>query len=123
MADGETVEVVALLTRRADLSHEQMVEYYEMRHAPLILSFTPEIVRYERNFLRRDGSIVTPGANEPDFDVVTRLSFADEAAYQKAMARFAEPAVAQAIAEDEENVFDRSRTRFYRVDRGLSTIG
>ena len=122
MAAGGDVEVVALLARRADLSFAAFVDYYETRHAPLILSIAPEIVRYERSFLRRDEAIVVPGAADPDFDVVTRISFADEAGYARAMARMAEPETAKRIADDEENVFDRSRTRFYRVEQRRSAI-
>lgn len=110
------VEVVALLRKRADISRAAFIDYYETRHAPLIRSIAPEIIRYERAFLREEGAVVAPGMDYPDFDVVTRIGFADEASYQRAMARFAEPQVAERIAEDEEHLFDRSHMRFFRID-------
>jgi len=115
------VEVIALLRKRADLSRDQFIDYYENNHAPLIKELTPEIIGYERLFLRDDASaIVAPGMPYPDFDVVTRISFADEAGYVQAMERYAQPDIAERIAADEENVFDRRFTRFFRVDRRSS---
>lgn len=110
------VEVIALLRKRSDLSREAFLRYYEERHAPLIRSIAPEIVRYERAFLREDDAIIAAGATFPDFDVVTRIGFADDASYRAAMARFTEPENARRIAEDEENLFDRTATRFVRID-------
>lgn len=110
------VGVVALLRKRPDISREAFIDYYETRHAPLIRSIAPEIIRYERSFLREGGAILAPGTGYPDFDVVTRIDFADEASYAAVMTRFAAPDVASRIAEDEEHLFDRTATRFFRID-------
>ena len=39
------------------------------------------------------------------------------------MAAFTLPANAERIARDEENLFDRSRTRFFEVDERRARIG
>ena len=114
------VEVIALLRKRPDISREEFIAYYESNHAPLIRSIAPEIIRYERAFLRDDGAILAPGQRKPDFDVVTLITFSDERSYMTAMERFADPRTAQVIADDEDHLFDRSATRFVRVDRHLS---
>ena len=63
--------------------------------------------------------IVAAGALWPDFDVLTELWFDDQAAFDAAMAAFAEPGNAARIAADEENVFDRSCTMFFlATERG-----
>ena len=114
-----SVKVIAMLARKAGLSEEQFVSYYETSHAPLILSIAPQIRDYRRNYLRREGAILAEGARWPEFDVVTELWFDDQAAFNAAMAAFTDPVNAARIARDEENVFDRSRTMFFvATERG-----
>ena len=108
-----TIKVIAMLARKSGLSETDFVDYYENRHAPLILSIAPQIRDYRRNYLRRDGAILAEGAQPPEFDVVTELWFDDQEAFDAAMAAFTDPANAARIARDEENVFDRSRTMFF----------
>jgi uncharacterized protein (TIGR02118 family) len=114
------IKTIAFLKRKTGLSPEAFIDYYETRHAPLILSIAPQICDYRRNFLLAEGAIVAPGAALPDFDVVTELWFADQAAFTAAMAAFTDPVNAQRIAADEENVFDRAHTRFYTVEERVS---
>ena len=54
--------------------------------------------------------------------MITEIWFADRAAYEAAMARHAQPEVAAAIAADEENFLDRSKTRMFVVDERISTF-
>jgi uncharacterized protein (TIGR02118 family) len=114
------IKTIAFLKRKPGLSREAFIDYYERRHAPLILSLAPQICDYRRNFLMAEGAIVAPGAAIPDFDVVTELWYADQAAFSAAMAAFTDPVNARRIAADEENVFDRAHTRFYTVDERCS---
>ena len=114
-----SVKVIAMLARKPGLSEQEFVDYYENRHAPLILSIAPQICDYRRNYLRREGAILAAGASLPEFDVVTELWFDDEAAFDAAMVAFTDPVNAARIARDEENVFDRSRTMFFvATERG-----
>src|SRR5580693_401496 len=110
------IKTIALLKAKVGLTRAQFIEYYETRHAPLILSIAPQVCDYRRNFIDDAGAIVAPGAGARDFDVVTELWYADEAAFAAAMAAFTAPANAARIAADEEHVFDRAYTRFYVVD-------
>jgi len=114
-------KVIALLKRRADLTHEAFVEYYENHHAPLILELMPNIVGYRRNFLD-PRMIVHAGGAVPDFDVITELWFSDRAAFQSAMEVFDNPEVRGRLVADEENLFDRSRTRFIAAEERISSI-
>ena len=106
---------IALLKRRQDLSKEAFIHYYETHHAPLIRSLFPEITLYRRNYLNRDEIFEFGGSHPIDFDVVTEIHFADRAAYAAFLARSAEPEVADKIASDEMNVFERSATRMFTV--------
>ena len=116
------MKTVALLRKRADITHEAFVDYYETRHAPLILSLLPGIVEYRRNFSRFEGAYVNETAAPFDFDVVTEIWFEDRAAYDRAMAVAAQPDIAHRIADDEANLFDRSGTRLFVVDERASVI-
>lgn len=116
------IKTIAFLKRKAGLSQEAFVHYYETRHAPLILAIAPQICDYRRNFLVREGAIVAPGAAAPDFDVVTELWYPDAAAFAAALAAFTDPVNAARIAADEEHVFDRAHTQFYTVDERASPV-
>lgn len=114
------IKTVALLKRKAGLSRAEFIAYYETRHAPLIRSLLPGIIDYRRNYVDRDGAFESDVA-AIDFDSVTEIYFADRAAYDRFLARAAEPDVARAIAEDEENVFDRAASRMFLVDQTPAT--
>ena len=116
------VKTIAFLKRKAGLSRELFIDYYEKHHVPLILSIAPQICEYRRNFLIEAGAIVAPGAAALDFDVVTEIWYADRSAYADAMTAFTNAANAERIARDEENIFDRSQTRFFEVDERHSLI-
>lgn len=109
------IKVIALLRRKPGLSREEFIAYYETRHAPLILSLLPGIAEYRRNFVSREGAFESAVA-AIDFDSVTEMRFADRAAYDRFLEASARPEIAQAIADDEENVFDRAATRMFVVD-------
>jgi uncharacterized protein (TIGR02118 family) len=115
------IKTIAFLKRKAGLSPEEFMHYYESRHAPLILAIAPQVCDYRRNFLRAEGAITPPGAAPLGYDVVTELWYPDQAAFEAAMSAFTDPVNARRIAADEENVFDRTATRFYVVDERRSS--
>ena len=114
---------IALLKRKPELSREDFIAYYENNHVPLIRRLLPGIRGYRRNFIEPEGAFVSADAAARDFDVITELWFADRAAYEAAMAHHERPEVAGAIAADEENFLDRSKTRMFVVDERISTFG
>jgi hypothetical protein len=109
------IKVIALLKRKDSISHDTFVAYYETRHAPLIRSLLPNILDYRRNYVDRDGAF-TSAAHAIDFDSVTEMRFASRAHYDAFLARAGDPHIADLIAKDEENVFDRTATRMFVVN-------
>ncbi|ABP64579.1 Ethyl tert-butyl ether degradation EthD (plasmid) [Novosphingobium aromaticivorans DSM 12444] len=109
------IKAIALLRRKQGLSREQFIAYYETRHAPLIRSLLPGIEDYRRNYVDRTGAFES-GIAAIDFDSVTEMRFASRASYDAFLAQAADPEIARLIADDEENVFDRSATRMFVVD-------
>ncbi|MDT0577065.1 EthD family reductase [Croceicoccus sp. F390] len=117
-----TMKCTALLKCRSGMTPEAFRHYYENRHAPLIRSLLPGIRDYRRNYLQDEGAFIYPGATRPDFDVITEMWFDDAAAYQHFLAVAAQEHVAQQIAQDEENVFDRAMTRMFVVEERSSML-
>ncbi len=109
-------KVIALLSCKKGLSKADFIHYYETRHVPLIRSKFDGIAEYRRNFVDLTGAIIADGVAPPDFDVVTELWFSDRRGYEQMLAAHANPDVGQAIADDEENFLDRSKTRFFVVE-------
>jgi uncharacterized protein (TIGR02118 family) len=106
-------KVAFLLKRRPGMSMDEFIDYYESKHAPLgYRHMGGEVRRYARNY-------VTPTAEgtaaESEFDVITDLWFDDQDGFDTMLAAFADPEVANAIARDEENLFDRTKTRMILV--------
>jgi hypothetical protein len=117
MSNQKKCKSIALLRKRADITHDAFVAYYETKHAPLIRSLFPGlIVDYRRNYCNFAGAFHSEGAAPFDFDVITELWFADRAAYDLMIEKSATPEIMRAIAEDEENLFDRSCTRMFLVE-------
>ena len=113
-------KVIALLAKKADLTRDEFIAYYENHHAPLILSITPEIRAYRRNFADFSEAFAFPDAAPFDFDCVTEIEYADRAAYEAGLARQTE--AMDRIAADEENFLDRGKTRMFIVDSRASEI-
>ena len=107
----------ALLKAREGLSRAELIDYYENHHVPLILSVAPAPDYYARNYLPEVDERGFPA----DFDVVTHLRFADEAARGAWIA--AVYAEGTGVAEDEARFLDRSRTRSWIVEEHASRGG
>lgn len=116
-------KAIALLKKKAGLSQDEFVRYYEQNHAPLMRSLLPQLCAYHRNFIDLTGAYIYPGASAPDFDVITETIYPDRAAYEAAMVIATSPEVAARIAADEENFLDRDLTRYFVVDVRSTDFG
>lgn len=105
---------IALLKAREGLSRDELIDYYENHHVPLILSLAPAPGRYRREYLPAAAERAFPA----DFDVVTRMEFADEATRRAWLA--AVLAEDSGVAEDEARFLDRARTRSWIVEEHVS---
>jgi len=109
-------KVMILIKRRAGMSMEEFIDYYESHHAILGASTLPMMTSYVRHYLTPLGSHVRDPAEELPYDVVTEITFADESAFQEAMTTLAAPETADKIVADEERLFDRSTITFTQVE-------
>jgi hypothetical protein len=122
MSSNPEVTVVTLLKRKAGMSREAFVDYYESRHAVLATRVVPGLIDYRRLYLDPDHMAFGMPAASPGYDVITMLVFADRAAYQEAFAALSNVEISQQIAEDEEQLFDRSCIRAWIVDQRRSVL-
>jgi uncharacterized protein (TIGR02118 family) len=111
------LKVMAFLVKKQGLDTADLIEYYETRHVPLILSVAPAPTTYKRNYLVRDSTTAGPD----DFDIVTELVFPDRAAYQSWVSTMY--AAGSGVADDEINFLDRTRTRSYVVEEHVTDTG
>jgi len=105
---------IVLLTRKPGTSLEQFKDYYESVHAPRAIERIPALGRadYRRNFIESPQPDTLP---RPDFDVVTEITFADDADFEAFRRSLEDPAVRAWIAEDEARFSDPGLTRSYTV--------
>jgi hypothetical protein len=112
----DMLKVLAFLTKRKGLETQDLIDYYENHHVPLVLSLvsaTPLV--YKRNYLVR-GDEFNREDEAIDFDVITELVFSDRAGFVK----WIEELSVDEIAADEEQFLDRSRTRAYVIEERVT---
>ena len=118
------LKVMLFMKRKPGLSLEEFIDHYERVHVPLALKDARNLVHYERHYLR-PGRFVPFGDElvEPDYDVITELWFESEARFdeQQALLRRHPDALAHIVA-DEEQLFDRTKSRFAYVEDHVSDL-
>lgn len=69
------IKFTILLRKRADLTHEEFVQYHQTRHAPLFSSL-PEVQQYVRRYVQGHSlPFDLPGLPPPAYDGTTELWF------------------------------------------------
>lgn len=114
-----SVTVITLLKRREDMSKADFIAYYEASHRligeQVLRGYAS---RYVRRFL-----FPTDGVESVfDPDVITEITFPDEAARVAFFATLEDPAIMGMIAADEEMLFDRSRIKSFDVEERESQL-
>ena len=108
-------KVFAYLTKRQGITTEAFKDYYENHHVPLVLSLAPLPRVYKRNYLVR-GDAANLESPTIDFDVITELAWDDRSGFENWITGLG----VAAIADDEARFLDRSKTRAYVIDEGVS---
>lgn len=116
------VKIVVLLKRKPGMSREYFVRNYEGRHAPLATQLVPGLLDYRRTYIGGERPAFGDQCDSPGFDVITTLVFADMPAYEHAFKTLQRPEIARQIADDEEQLFDRTMTRSYLAEEFVSDL-
>lgn len=119
------IKMLCMMSRKKGMSRADFKAYYEANHVPLVERLLPFYVKYSRNFVcdvqdYQPAHVDNHADNEPEFDVVTSLTFESQAMYQKMVDALADPEIGGQIARDEENFFDRDAMRIYLVEEHRS---
>ncbi len=107
------IRLMTLLKRKAGMSKADFTAYYESHHRVIGEKvLTGYATRYVRHHLHPlDGETL-----DQDLDVILELEFPDQAAMDAFFASASQPAIAEEIATDEEQLFDRTRLRIFTVE-------
>jgi hypothetical protein len=122
MPISPAVKIIALLKRRAGMSMEAFVEYYETNHAPLVLRLVPYITDYRRNYVEQGSAFASMDGKEPDCDVITEAWFATEEDFAKFSEVGSRPEIREIVIRDELNFLDRGSIRMFVVRERASAI-
>lgn len=106
-------KVFAYLTKGPGLTRDELVDYYENHHVPLVLSLAPKPQVYKRNYLVR-GDAANLESPAIDFDVVTEMVWEDRSGFDNWITTLGVPE----IAEDEARFLDRGKTKAYVIIEG-----
>jgi len=118
-------KILIFLKRKAGTTPEQLRDYYESRHARLCEKYAKGALRYVRRYVTL---VPLPGAataEEKDFDVITEIWTDSKARFEATVNAARQGIWPPEVIEDEERVFDRSKSRFATVvecDSDLSTL-
>lgn len=117
-------KTLVMLKRHPSLTREQFIDYYENHHVKLAEPHLKSSAsRYVRRYLQSASNPLTGEVVEPEFDVITEMWYPTREVFEAARGTLkASPDVIEAIAKDEETLFDRSRNRFYFVEERESDL-
>lgn len=104
------IQITMLLTRRADLSHEQFVDYWTKKHTPKIAAMpntTAVATKYVQLLPTAD---TLPGVNMLPCDAIAEV-WVDSVEDAKTL--FMSEQYQNVVGKDEENFLDRSKTQFF----------
>lgn len=116
-------KTITLLKRRAGLSREAFIDYYETHHARIGEKYLRgRATLYVRRYLQTMPDPRTGQVVEPAHDVATEVWYADRAAFEATMAVLLQPEAQAEIVADEERLFDRAQMVFLLVDERESAL-
>jgi deoxyribodipyrimidine photolyase-like uncharacterized protein len=106
-------KLIVMTKRKAGMSMEDFIDYYENGHSVLMKSFYPQMRKYVRNYLYTVTNDMCVDGEMP-YDCVTEAYFDDEAAWLDVVNKMAaDPEKTALHAADEENLFDRSKIAWF----------
>ena len=116
-------KMIGLLKRRPGMTVEEFREYYETKHRVIGEKYLKgHASKYMRRFLTPFPDPFTGNTPEPEYDVVLEVWYPDRATYEATSKLLRAPDAAAEIAEDEEQLFDRPRNRFFFLDESESDL-
>lgn len=118
------LKIIQTLRRKAGLSREEFIRYYEEIHAPLIRSLGSEALLYRRNYILppEDQILIHPQdasnseTEQEQFDVVTEVVHASREAALAAFRRMSDPERYKIMIDDEAKFIEPGSIKMYMVE-------
>ncbi len=110
-------KILLFMKRRPGMSVAAFRDYYENHHVPLALRHGGgvKLLRYVRRYLDPQPHAESGTNEELPYDVITELWFDDEATWRGTVQYLSTTVMADAVVEDELNLFDRPTMRMATV--------
>ena len=117
-------KVMMLLKRKPGLSLQEFIDRYESEHVPFVEQYATTLVHYSRRYLHPASHVVHGDVvAEPEYDVITELWYDDREAFEGQQAGLrARPDAVAAVVADEEQIFDRAKSRTVFVEEHISDL-
>lgn len=119
---------MVFLKKRADMSREQFMDYYETQHTQLSQRLgakpaLPNAQRYVRRYLTPVPNPLTGEVIDPGYDCVMEIWWNSRADFDAAMKGLANPEMLQARLADERRLFASNSNPVCLVDEHDSPVG
>ncbi len=112
------IKLIAMIKRKAGLSRQEFIDYYEGSHVPFVTRQSGEFfLEYKRNYICQE---LTDSASGTDFDVVTEVWMKDRAALDSLLAMMTGSSWAKELAIDEDRFVDRASMRMFVTEEQRS---
>ena len=114
-------KLIALISKKPEISEEEFQLYYEEKHVPLIRSLFPMLGDYKRTYLSSDRLLYGEFSLDPNnaassCDVITELFFENDEELKLFMELAARDDMVEVVRKDESNFLDSNKTIMYRVE-------
>jgi hypothetical protein len=118
------LKLINIFIKRSGISVPDFQAYYETKHVPLISHLVPYFVEHRRNFRLPDGRVTLGhfpnAACHVIFDVITEVWFENQAGIDSVLEALKEPAIADTIANDEQNFIDRKKMILFMMEEHVT---
>ena len=118
---------IVFLKKRADMTMEQFMDYYENQHSKLGQkigkSAIPNAVRYVRRYLTPEKNPVTGEIHDSGYDCIMEIWWNSRADFEESMAHLGSPEILPHIIEDEKKLFATHSNPVLSVEEYDSPVG
>lgn len=112
-------KILLFVKRKAGLTRDEFIDYYENRHVPLIQKSVSNARLYRRNFVVNEEDVAGISGADTEtlgYDCVTEIGFATKAEAEKHIADYLDPQNNPVIVADENNFIEPGGLTFVIVE-------
>jgi hypothetical protein len=125
--DG-VIKQIVFLKKRADMTAEQFMEYYEQQHSQLSRKLgapppLPNAQRYVRRYVRPEANPLTGEVSHPGYDCIMEIWWNTRADFEAAMKGLGNPQFLAARKADELKLFATNSNPVCTVEEHDSPVG